>query len=148
MQDLSLLEFYYKKFTRDLYSLMPDGLYFINLELLHHFDLLHFQPNAGRKDSVLSYHFHVIESPEKITLFNDEFVVWIMPEKVLDASITYTLIALNFPREQEPQLEAAFIASGVYNSSKLVLKVLEKFLFEIQETERTLRTLAKFKEES
>lgn len=144
MQDLSLLDRYYKKFAKDLYSFIPDGIYFINLELLHHFDLLHFQPNAGHKDSVLSHHFHVMESPEKITLFNDEFVIWIMPEKVIDTSVTYTLIALN-PGDQEPQLEAAFIASGVYNSSKLVLKVLEKFLFEIQETERTL---AKLKDES
>lgn len=145
MQDLSLLDHYYKKFAKDLYSLIPDGIYFINLELLHHFDLLHFQPNAKHKDSVLSQHFQVIESPEKITLLNDEFVVWIMPEKILNTSVTYILIALNPPGEQEPQLEAALIASGVYNSSKLVLKVLEKLLFEIQETERTLTQL---KEES
>lgn len=144
MQDLSLLDQYYKKFAKDLYSLIPDGIYFINLELLHHFDLLHFQPDAGHKDSVLSHHFHVIESSEKITLFNDQFVIWIMPEKVMDTSVTYTLIALNH-ENQEPQLEAAFIASGVYNSSKLVLKVLEKFLFEIQETEKAL---SKFKEDS
>jgi hypothetical protein len=51
--------------------------------------------------------------------------------------LTYTLIALN-RGDCEPQLEVAFIASGVYNSSKLVLKVLEKFLIEIQETETTL----------
>jgi len=52
-------------------------------------------------------------------------------------SSTYALIALNHG-ETEPQLEAAFIASGVYNSSALVSKVLEKFLLDIQENERTL----------
>ena len=50
-----------------------------------------------------------------------------------------TLIALN--HEEQPQLEIAFSTSGVYNSSRLVLRVLEKYLQEIQETEDTLKSL-------
>lgn len=140
MHNLSQLEGYYKKFARELVDLIPEGVYFINLELLNHFDLLHFQPMTERKDAVLTRYFHVIESPEKVTLLNDEFVIWILPDKVNQSPLTYTLIALN-RGEEEPQLEVAFIASGVYNSSKLVLKVLEKFLVEIQETEKTLSKL-------
>lgn len=142
MHNFSLLEEYYKKYIKDLYSWIPEGIYFINLELLHHFDLLHFQPNAEYKDPILTRYFHIIESPEKITLLNDEFIVWIMPDKVDHTPLTYTLIALN-RGEEEPLLEAAFIAGGVYNSSKLVLKILEKFLIEIQETENTLSKFEK-----
>ena len=106
--------------------------------------MLHFQPDAEPAESVLSQQFFVIEAPEKITLVNDQFIVWIMPEIAFDTSLTYVLIALN-RGEQEPQLEAAFIASGIYNSSRLVLKILEKLLLDIQETEEALAHLQKEK---
>lgn len=137
MHNLEVIEECYKKFIKSLNFWIPEGIYYIDLQLLHHFDLLHFQPPITRKDPVLTRYFHMVESPEKITLFNDEFVVWIIPDKIEHHSVTYTLIALN-PSDREPQLEAAFIASGIYNTSKLVLKVLEKFLIEIQETETLL----------
>ena len=138
MHNLSLIEEYYRKFINNLSFWIPEGIYFINLELLHHFDLLHFQPSGNRKDPILTRYFQIIEFPEKITLINDEFVVWIIPDKVDNISMTHTLIALMPPSGQEPQLEVAFVASGVYNTSKIVLNVLEKFLVEIQETEKTL----------
>ena len=140
MHNLSVIEECYRKFTKSLDTWIPEGIYFIDLELLHRFDLLHFQPRGDRKDPanpIVTRYFHIVESPEKITLINDEFVVWIIPDKLDHHSVTYTLIALN-PNEREPQLEAAFIATGVYNTSKLVLKVLEKFLVDIQDTETTL----------
>ena len=56
----------------------------------------------------------MIETTEKITLINDEFVIWIVPEKVNNSATTYTLIALN--RNDGPQLEVTFITSGVYNN--------------------------------
>jgi hypothetical protein len=40
-------------------------------------------------------------------------------------------------------LELCFITSGVYNTSRLVLRVLEKFLVEIEENEKLLKTLEK-----
>jgi hypothetical protein len=137
MRNLSLIEEYYRKFINNVFHWIPEGIYFVDLELLHHFDLLHFQPNADYRDPVMNRYFHMIESVEKITLINDEFIVWIIPDKMNQIPVTCTLIALNRP-DREPQLEAAFIASGVYNTSKLVLKVLEKFLIEIQETGKTL----------
>ena len=39
-------------------------------------------------------------------------------------------------------MELVFSAAGVYNSSRMVLKVLERFLEEIQETERVLASLS------
>ena len=137
MHNLSLLEEYYQKFIKGLESWNPEGIYFVNLDLLSHFDLLHFQPHSNSKDSSLTRYFHIIESTDKITLFNDDFIIWIIPDKVENGSFTSTLIALN-RGEHEPQLEVVFIASGIYNSSTIVLKVLEKFLEEIQETQKIL----------
>ncbi len=140
MHNLSLIEEYYNKFIKNLYLWVPEGIFFINLELLHHFDLLHFQPISRKKNSNLTSHFHIIESSEKLTLINDEFIVWIIPDRMDQIPITHTLIALNHT-DREPQLEVAFIASGVYNTSKLVLKVLENFLIEIQDNENALANL-------
>jgi hypothetical protein len=83
---------------------------------------------------------HMIESADKITLVNNDFIVWIIPETRRQIPSTYTLIALN-NEVRDPQLEVVFVASGVYNTSRLVLKVLEKFLMEIQETENVLDRL-------
>lgn len=138
MHNLTLLEEYYKKFIKGLNSWIPECIYVVNLELLHHFDLLHFQPQIEHPEPNLMCYFHIFESAEKITLINDEFIIWIMPEKGdLQQNLTYIFIALN-RGDREPQLEVVFIASGVYNSSKLVLRVLEQFLIEIQEMENTL----------
>ena len=140
MRSLSEIEECYKKFTRDLNHWIPEGIFVVNLELLQHFDLLHFQPSAIRSDPRLNHQFHIIESSEKITLINDEFIVWIIPDRAENIPMTYTLIALN-RGDVQPQLEAAFIATGIYNTSKLILKVLEKFLIDIQETENLLELL-------
>lgn len=141
MHNLSVLEEYYQKFLKGLNSWNSEGIYFVNLELLHEFDLLHFQPDAELKDSNLTMQFHVIESLEKITLINDEFIIWIMPDKVEFSTLTYVLIALNRGDFEPPELEVVFIASGIYNSSKIILKILEKFIEEIKETETVLNHL-------
>jgi hypothetical protein len=141
MYDLSLIEAYYDKFTKDLDLWNPEGFYSLNLTLLHHFDLLHFQPlSLQPQEANITRYFHMIESPEKITLVNNDFIVWIIPERREQMPLTSILIALN-DEVHDPRLEVVFVASGVYNTSKLVLKVLEKFLMEIQETENVLTHL-------
>lgn len=136
MNNFQLIENSYQKFIKKLDFWIPEGIYIVNLELLERFDLLKFQPPEDRRDPLENRVFQIVEAADKITLVNEEFIVWIIP---IDQpqSMTQTLIALN-KGEEEPQLEAAFIASGVYNSSKMVLKVLEKFLNEIHETEISL----------
>lgn len=137
MYNIPLLEESYQKFIKNIEARIPEGIYFVNLELLYHFDLLRFQPTRDPKDPLMNRYFHVLETPEKITLINDEFVIWIVPDNTDNHPVTHALIALNKGQE-EPQLEAAFFASGVYNTSRLVLKILEKFLIEIHETESAL----------
>ncbi len=95
----------------------------------------------GSYDTSLTRYFHVIETEEKITLINEQYIVWIVPGKIDNVSITYTMIALNLPTEAK--LELVFSTSGVYNTSKLVLRVLEKYLSEIQENEDFMSRLMK-----
>jgi len=132
MDNISVLEVCYKKYISDLALWLPEGIVNVNLKLLYDMELLDYQ-NDDNHDPKLTRYFHVLETDEKITLINDEFVVWIVPDFVNEIPCTYTLIALN--GEVQPKLELAFCTSGVYNTSKLVLRLLEKMLKDIQENE-------------
>lgn len=135
MDDLTQLDECYRKYITHMEEWMPEGMTQVDLRLLHHFDLLNYH-RKDPNDPALTRYFHVVETPEKITLVNEQFVVWIVPDKVNNLPVTFTLIALN--KEDQPKLELAFSTSGIYNSSKLVLRVLEKYLQEISETEDML----------
>lgn len=126
---------YYNKYIQDLSDWIPEGIIDVNIDLLQRMDLLGYYKDEKRDPSLTRY-FHVIETEEKITLVNDDFVVWIVPDRVGEQAVTYALIALN--KDNVPKLEMAFSASGVYNTSRLVLRVLEKLLLEIQENEETM----------
>ncbi|MCE5319297.1 MAG: hypothetical protein LLG04_18275 [Parachlamydia sp.] len=124
----------------NIYAWIPEGITHVDLHTLQQLGLL----DLGRKstkESALTRYFHVIESNEKITLVNEQFIIWIVPEKVHKSAVTYTFIALNHP--QQPHLEVAFSSSGIYNSSRLVLRVLEKYLQDIEDTESTIQKFTK-----
>ena len=141
MQDLAQIEESYKHYVQDLSHWIPDGILSVDIHLLQSFDLLSLDDPSAKKDegSPVTRYFHVIESDEKITLINEQFVIWIVPDPNQDRPITYTLIALN--GDDRLDLELAFSTHGIYNNSRLVLRVLEKFLVEIQENENTLKNL-------
>ena len=139
MHNLQVYEECFQKYLKTMPIWAPDTLIHVDLELLQHHDLLDF----GKKPSVdagLTRYFQVFETFDKITLINDEFVIWIVPEQGEEASMTYVMVALNSPSEGA-HLETAFVTSGIYNTSHLVLRILEKFLQEIQENEELLRRL-------
>jgi hypothetical protein len=138
MYDIKLLEKYYNKYVENLNENLPEGIINVDIDLLKRFDLLNYHETESNDQSLTRY-FHVIESNEKITLINDDFIVWIVPEKMHDVPFTFTLIALN--SSDHPQLEVCFVTTGVYNTSRLVLRVLEKFLYEIQENEEFLKKI-------
>lgn len=129
------LEECYKRFMQDLNKWLPDGMIDVDLTTLQELDLLHFHAKQTA-DSSLTRYFHVVEANDKLTLVNEQFVVWIVPEKNGESPATYTLIALN--KEDEIQLELAFSTRGVYNNSQLVLRLLEKYLLDIENTEEQL----------
>ena len=138
MNNPTILEACYKKYINDISRWLPDGIIDVNLNILHELNLLNFH-KPGAADSALTRYFHVVESDDKLTLVNDDFIIWIVPEKFETVSLTYTLIALN--KENDIQLELAFTTSGIYNNSHLVLRLLEKYLMEIQNTEEQLAKL-------
>lgn len=136
-----LLESSFQHLMDNLEVELPDGIIQVDLQLLRALSLLNPADDAFTgSDHALTYYFQVIETPEKITLFNDQFVVWIVPQLVEEEPATFALVALL--RGEAPELELAFATTGVYNSSKMVLRILERFLEEIQENERLLARLS------
>lgn len=137
MTNLAQLEATYQQYAENLSEWLPDGMISVDLSLLQRLDLL--EGLDGDDASRITHYFHVVESPEKITLFNEHFAIWIVPELADSIPVTYALIALR--REGKHQLEMGFSATGVYNTSRTVLRVLEKLLDEIRETEQELERL-------
>jgi hypothetical protein len=131
----------YKEFVGNLPNWAHDGVTQIDLKFLHEEGLLPaLQEDKGESDDLTQY-FHVIESIEKVTLFNEQFIVWIIPKMEGEQPLTFVLIALNHP--EKAHLEIVFATRGVYNTPRYVLKVLQHFLVDMLETEATLTSFEK-----
>lgn len=115
-----------------------DGIEEITIDSLHRLGLLN---SHNRVKKNLTHYFQIVESVEKIVLSNEQFVVWIIPKRSEGGPATYVLIGLK--QVEGVILEKAFSTTGIYNSSYLVLQVLEQYLNEIQETEEMLSSLKK-----
>ena len=131
----------YKGFVSDLPSCAHDGVTNIDLEYLHEQGLLSALAEEKGDPDDLTQYFHVIESVEKVTLFNEQFIVWIIPKMESEQPLTYVLIALNQP--EAAHLEVIFATRGVYNTPRYVLKVLQYMLVDMLETEETLTLFEK-----
>jgi hypothetical protein len=133
------LEHSFKEFNDNLQKWVPDGVLPVNLTLLHELGLLdHAQFEQGPPEQLMHY-FHVIETPDKVTLFNDQFAVWIMPKVSGETSSTLTFIALL--HQNKPHLEIVFSTAGVYNTPRHILKVLQHFITEVIDTEATISSI-------
>lgn len=139
MLDPIKIEQTYKQFISNLPNWAHDGVLHIDLHTLHELGLLASMQNDISDTDDLTQYFHVIESVEKVTLFNDQFIVWIIPRMDEEIPVTYVLIALNYP--EEAHLEIVFTTGGVYNTPRYVLKVLQHFLLDMLETEATLTSI-------
>jgi len=138
MDKIDQLDSTYEQFIKNLNDLCPDGVIEVDLELLNKMGILADDLDAP-SNSPLTRFFHVVESKEKITLFNEQFTIWVVPDSIDEEPITLVLVAHS--SETNPKLELAFTTSGIYNSSRLVLRVLENFLAEIQENEEVINKL-------
>ena len=137
----SRIEDAYKNFIGNLPQCAHDGIIPIDLGFLHDSGLLeqNLIEDSSDNPNDLTQYFHVIESAEKVTLFNEQFVVWIVPRSELSTPMTYVLIALS--QQDAPHLEIVFTTSGVYNTPRYVLKILQHFLTDVLETEETLHSI-------
>lgn len=131
----------YKQFSSNLGQWIHDGITAIDLKFLHESGLLQTIQDDREEPDDLTQYFHVIESVEKVTLFNDQFIVWIIPKMESEQPTTVVMIALNHP--EKPHLEIVFTTNGVYNTPRYVLKVLQHFLIDMLETEATLISIEK-----
>lgn len=137
----SQLDDAFHEFSSDLGKWVPDGVMDVNLSLLNELGLL---DNACLTDGVadqVTQSFHVIETNEKVTLYNQQFAIWVVPKLVNDVPQTLTYIALL--NNSKPHLEIVFSTSGVYNTPKYILKVLQHFLTEVQDTEAIISSIGK-----
>lgn len=136
----NVLEEAYKEFSKNLSKWVPDGIIHVDLKLLNDLGLLN---NAELEHSIsddqLNHYFHIIETPDKVTLFNEQFAIWIIPQLVDETPTTTTLIALL--QSNKPHLEIVYLTSGVYNTPKYILKVLQHFLAEVQDTEAIISSI-------
>lgn len=133
------LEKIYQNYIHHLSDYIPDGIVPVNEEIIMNFGIDVAKSDLAPSNLEPYCYFYVIESPDKITLINDEFIVWIVPTLKQMDPLTYTLIARN--NENEPELELAFTTQGPYNSPNTVLRILEGFLMEIKENEKLITKL-------
>jgi hypothetical protein len=128
------LENAFQEYMANLSRWIPDGPIQVDLDLLRNMGIVNahlFEPEHVTPTT--SEQFYVIETSEKLTLFNNDFSVWIIPKMLEGLSTTMTLLAIN--QTGKPHLELVFLTSGVYNNSRLVLSILDHFLQEIRENE-------------
>ena len=133
----------FREYARDIERSAPDWVIHIDLELLQKEGIVSssesfLADNKGVEEKIAE-RFHVIESPEKVTLFNDQFSVWIVPRLVNGRPETFTMIASN--RQGHPHLELVFATTGVFNTPSYILKVLEHYLEEVMETDAFIRRI-------
>lgn len=137
------LEEAYKDFTENFQKWAPDGFINVNLQLLQELGLLNSNDIEISSPESLSQQFHVIETNDKVTLFNKQFAIWIIPQTQTDLPSTLILIAL--VQNLKPHLEIVYTTSGVYNTPRYILKVLQHFLNEVLDTEEILSSINKKK---
>lgn len=137
------LEEAYKDFTENFQKWAPDGFITVNLQLLQELGLLNNLNLEHSSHESLTQQFHVIETHDKVTLFNEQFAVWIVPQNQADIPSTLILIALI--QNLKPHLEIVYTTSGVYNTPRYILKVLQHFLNEVIDTEAVISSINKKK---
>lgn len=132
----------FKEFTSNLNSWMPEGIIDVSLPLLEEIGLLKHEHFVEKQEvEQLPHYFHVIETNDKVTLFNHQFAIWIVPKLVDDQPTTLVLIALI--SKEKPHLEIVFSTKGVYNTPKFVLKLIKHYLSEVIDTEQAISSLKK-----
>lgn len=135
------LEDAFKEFTLNFNKWVPDGVIAVNLGLLHELGLLNYSHFDNPPIDNLMHYFHVIETPDKVTLFNEQFAIWIVPKMVDEDPATMTFISLL--HNNKPHLEIVFSTEGVYNTPKFILKILQHFLTEVIDTEAIISSIDK-----
>jgi len=130
----------FSEFIHNLPKWVPEGIIDVDLDLLQSMGLLHTDEyEDSETPDELPHYFHVVETSEKVTLFNHQFAIWIVPQIVDELPITIVLISLL--TTGTPHLEVVFSTKGVYNTPKFVLKVLKYYLSEVIDNEEAISSI-------
>ncbi len=136
------LEESFQEFNKNFGKWIPDGIIPVSLSLLNDLGLLHHAQFDQNASDNFTHFFHVIETQEKVTLYNEQFAVWIVPKLIDEHPTTLTFIAL-LHGNNKPHLEIVFSTAGVYNTPRYILKVLQHFITEVIDTEAVISSIDK-----
>jgi len=120
-------------------ELLPDGVLDVNIKTLHALHLLTDEPSETGPAPV-AHLLQAIESGGKITLFNERFVLWIVPQQEVHPPSTIIYVAQR-TEDNDIKPEMGFRTAGIHNRSKTILRLIDKFLTDIQETESFISEL-------
>lgn len=137
MRTIEELDSCFRQLSSRLRQALPDGIELVNLETLSSLNLLAEKTNPPRQ--VPWHYFHVHDSGDRITLYNDRFIAWIIPESEHEEPSTLVIIAKDDQTGIHP--EVGFLTKGPYNSSKTVLRILERYIDDIDENETCIQKL-------
>lgn len=139
--DPNILEESYQGFVKDLGKWLPDGITHITLPVMMQLGLLNTTLLDQKAVDQINQSFHVMETPEKITLFNEQFAIWIVPQNSDTESKTLTFISLL--QANTPHLEIVFETEGVYNTPRYIMKILQHYLSEVMDIEAVIASIGK-----
>ena len=139
MVTIDQLDTYFETLSQNTQDFLPDGILDVNIKTLNTLHLLKEEP---AKDEIQPSHLlQAVESEGRITLFNERFALWIVPQVGAEPSCTIVYIATH--EEGDVKAELGFRTSGIHNKSKTILRLIDRFLADIQETDSLLSQLEK-----
>ncbi len=143
MPDPKVLEDHFQNFIKNLPAYLPDGISPVDIRLIEELGLLTVDALEKDKEDPLNNYFHVLETADKITLYNDLFSIWIVPHNSDTSSKTFIFIGLL--QQNKPHLEMAFYTDGVFNTPRYIMKILQHYLAEVQDVEAVIASIGKKK---
>lgn len=141
MSDPKVLEEHFQNFIQNLPKYLPDGVVCVDVRLMEELGLLKIEKIEKDTHDSLSHYFHVLETSDKITLYNELFSIWIMPQNSETSSKTFIFIGVL--QNKLPHLEMAFYTEGVFNTPKYIMKILQHYLNEVQDVEALIASMDK-----
>jgi hypothetical protein len=139
MPDPKVLEEHFQSFIKNLPAYLPDGIAAVDIKLIEELGLLKIEDIDKQSHETINHYFHVLETPDKITLYNDAFSIWIVPHNTESTSKTFIFIGLL--QSKTPHLEMAFSTEGVFNTPKYIMKILQHYLNEVQDVEAFIASM-------
>ena len=138
MDEKEELELAFKKAMEEFPQLPSEALIEVDVKLLDSIGLTN-EGEYVNPSEAFERSFKVMEGGSRITLYNQQFIIWIIPEILDGVPATYAFIGI---RDKETvKLEVVFLAKGSFNSSRLVLRLLDRYLTEIQENEELIHRI-------